>query len=216
MSRPPCESHSTSDSLGNLRSRSSSPNASTAARAATAGGITRLSSQSSTRLAIAEATHEATLRTSLQARLRQFHHHEHVFYCLGFIGARASGEPRFMSRCVGVSCSGAFAGAHLLIDHLAAGSIYANHLLARAIPRGRALRMPVGHLKVELAVAAIRLSRCLGATFSDDKRLPAHLRIMRGFGALCPDHYRLHGRSFSGPVPCTVVWLATRSAAMCL
>jgi hypothetical protein len=40
-------------------------------------------------------------------------------------------------------------------------------------------------------VARNRLSQCLGATFSDDKRL-------------------LHGRSFSGPVPCTVVWLATR------
>ncbi len=43
---------------------------STAARAALAGGMTRLSSQSSTRLAVAEATHEAILRTSLLTRRR--------------------------------------------------------------------------------------------------------------------------------------------------
>jgi hypothetical protein len=60
-----------------------------------------------------------------------------------------------------------------------------------------------------------RLSQCLGATFSDDKRLPAHLRIMRGFGALRPDHYdstagrspvRSHAPSCGWPL----------GAAMCL
>jgi hypothetical protein len=71
--RPPCERHSEPDVMGrNLKSTSSSPNANTAARAATAGGMTRLSSQSSTRLAIAEATHEAILRTSLLTRRRSF------------------------------------------------------------------------------------------------------------------------------------------------
>jgi hypothetical protein len=61
-----------------------------------------------------------------------------------------------MSPCVGVACSGALGDAHLLIDHIAAGNIYANHLVARAFPRGRDLRMPEGHLKVELAVAGHR------------------------------------------------------------
>jgi hypothetical protein len=70
MSRPPGESHCESESSGSLRSTSSSPNANTAARAARAGGMTRVSSQSSTRLAIAEATHEAILRTRLLTRRR--------------------------------------------------------------------------------------------------------------------------------------------------
>ncbi len=51
---------------------SSLPNASTAARAARAGVMTRLSSQSSMRLSIAEATHEAILGESLLTRRRSF------------------------------------------------------------------------------------------------------------------------------------------------